>query len=264
MKEYFISYCFYLGVIFAMLIGFGFGFYVLVKSGWNHLSAKFGTYAFLPRFIGTPVHELGHLIFAVLTGAKIKDVKLFPKISVRLRNSGGGHVKFIPRKGIIGSISCFFCGIGPMIFCPLVIVVLMHIFVPELYEGMKTIYQDTNLLNQQNFIQSLQSIITGFFGSFHFYMFEEWNFYIFLILAIPIANECILSSADVKSAGRGFFALLLILTGLGVLLSLIPFLAVPVISWLAKSASMLLCVLCLGLVFNLIHWGLGAIIHFLF
>lgn len=263
MNEYFITYCFYLGLIVSLLIGFGFGFYFLVKSGWNNLSSKFGTYAFVPRFIGTPVHELGHLIFAVLTGSKIKRVKLFPKINARLRKSGGGYVEFSPRKGILGSISCFFSGIGPMLFCPFVIMVLMYFLMPELYAGMRNVFTQTKTLEQGNFMGVMGTVIQEFFGSFQFKMLEEWNFYLFLILAIPIANECILSAADVKNAGKGFILFAIVLLVLGYAISYFPSIAVAVNTGLAKGSSFFMCTLCLGLVFNLIHWGLGAIVHFL-
>ena len=94
-------------------------------------------------------------------------------------------------------------------------------------------------------------------------MLEEWNFYLFLILAIPIANECILSAADVKNAGKGFILFAIVLLVLGYAISYFPSIAVAVNTGLAKSSSFFLCILCLGLVFNLIHWGLGAIVHFL-
>lgn len=263
MNEYFITYCFYLGLILALFIVFGFGFYFLVKSGWNHFSTKFGTYAFVPRFIGTPVHELGHLLFAVLTGSRIKKVRLFPKINSRLRSSGGGYVVFTPRDGMLGSISCFFCGIGPMIFCPFVIMILMYVLMPELYNGMKVVFTQSDIPVHNNLIQVIGDVLKGFFSSFRFEMLEEWNFYLFLILAIPIANECILSKADVKNAGRGFLVVVAVLITLGYIISWYTPVAVPVLTWLANGTSYFICVLCLGLVFNLIHWGLGRIISFL-
>lgn len=263
MNEYFISYCFYLGLILALLIGFGFGFQILVRSGWHHLSSKLGMYAFLPRFIGTPVHELGHLLFAVLTGSKIREIKLFPKINSRLKTSGGAYVKFTPRNGILGSISCFLSGIGPMVFCPAVIMGLMYQLMPELYHGIMDVFVKTDVLEQENFLLVLRNVIVGFFGSFQFKMLEEWNFYVFLLLAIPIANECVLSQADIKNAGKGFFVLLIFMLLGGYLISWLPSIAVPVITVIAKGATFLLCVLSLGLVFNLIHWGWGLVVGWL-
>lgn len=263
MNEYFISYCFYLGTVLVLLIGFGFGFHIIVKSGWKNLSSKFGTYAFVPRIIGTPVHEMGHLLFAVLTGSHIKGVKLFPKINSRLRSSGGGYVEFAPRHGLIGSISCFLCGIGPMVFCPFVIMVLMYFLMPDLYTGMITVFAQTDMLEQENLLMVIQNVVTGFFQSFRFEMLEEWNFYLFLLLAVPIANECVLSGADVKNAGKGFFLIVFLLLGAGYVMSWFPVVAVPVITVVAKGATFLMCVLCLGLVFNLIHWGVGMVVGWL-
>lgn len=263
MNEYFISYCFYLGMILMLLIGFGFGFHILVKSGWKNLSSKFGMYAFVPRIIGTPVHETGHLLFAVLTGSHIKEVKLFPKINSKLKQSGGAYVKFAPRNGLLGSISCFLCGIGPMLFCPFVVMVLMYFLIPELYDGMIAVFSQAKVMEHGNVFEMLRTVITGFFQCFHVEMFERWNIYVFLLLAVPIANECVLSGADVKNAGKGFILIILILLAAGFVISWFPVVAVPVITGIAKVATLLMCVLCLGLVFNLIHWIVGVVVSFL-
>ncbi len=263
MNEYFISYCFYLGLLIALLIGFGFGFHCLVKNGWDNLSSKFGMYAYLPRFIGTPIHELGHLFFAIITGSKILDVKLFPNINSRLKTSGGAYVKFSPRNGVLGSISCFLSGIGPMIFCPAVIMYLMYQLMPQLYDGIIGVLARTDILKQENLLLVIQSVICGFFGSFQVNMLKEWNFYVFLLLAIPIANECMLSKADIKNAGKGFSVLLILLLAGGFFISNFPAIAIPFITGIAKGTTFIMCVLCLGLVFNLIHWVWGILVRWL-
>ncbi|SES92810.1 Peptidase M50B-like [[Clostridium] polysaccharolyticum] len=247
----------------ALLIGFGFVFSFLVKSGWNNLGTKFGTYAFLPRFIGTPVHELGHLIFAALTGSKIHRIRLFPKISSRLRRSGGGYVEFTPRNGLLGSISRFFSGIGPMVFCPFVIMLLMYVLMPDLFSAMYMVFQKPEILSTDTILRTIGNIIQEFLSAFHFQMLEKWQFYVFLFLAVPIANECILSSEDVKNAGSGFLAMALVLAAGGYILSFFPSAALAVIHGLAKTSSLLICVLCFSLVFNLIHWILGHIVRYL-
>lgn len=263
MNEYFISYCFYIGLILVLLIGFGFGFHWLVLSGWKNFGQKFGVYAFLPRFIGTPVHEIGHLLFAVITGSHIKKVRLFPKISSRSRTSGGAYVEFAPRNSLLGSLSCFLSGIGPMIFCPFIIMVLMYVLAPQLYHGVIDVFVQVNTIDHDNLLHTINTVLRGFFSSFHLDMLEDLRFWGFLILAIPIANECVLSGADVKNAGKGFFMLLFLLVGIGLVVSLFPAVAVPVVTGLAKAASLLMCVLCLGLMFNLIHFVMGAIVGFL-
>lgn len=150
-----------------------------------------------------------------------------------------------------------------MLFCPFVIMVLMYFLMPELYGGMRNVFTQTKTLEQGNFIGVMGTVLQEFFGSFQFEMLEEWNFYLFLILAIPIANECILSAADVKNAGRGFIVFAMVLVVFGYTISYLPSIAVPVNTGLAKGSSFFMCTLCLGLVFNLIHWGLGAIVHYL-
>lgn len=79
------------------------------------------------NLIGTPVHELGHLFFAVLTGYHIDQVCLFQTMKKAKKNGGAlGYVKmhhdgrtFLSR--LLRDIGQFFIGIGPLIFGPAVI-----------------------------------------------------------------------------------------------------------------------------------------------
>lgn len=258
MNEYFLTYCFYVGLLLTLLIVFGFGFHWLVISGWKNFSKRFGAYAFVPRLIGTPVHEIGHLIFAVLTGSKVKRVKLFPKIT--RQNSGGAFVEFTPKKGLLGSLSCFLCGIGPMIFCPSVIMVLMYELTPTLFQSILSVFSHVSIIDKDNVWDVILNVLQGFFGSFHVNMLEEWRFWFFLVLAIPIANECVLSGADIKNAGKGFLMLVLLLVAGGFVLSFFPEVSAIVILGLAKAAGLLLCVLSLALVFNIIYFFTGKMV----
>lgn len=258
MNEYFITYCFYAGFLLSLLLVFGFGFHWLVTSGWKNFSKKFGPYAFVPRLVGTPVHEIGHLLFAVLTGSKVKRVKLFPKIT--RKGSGGACVEFTPRKGLLGSLSCFLCGIGPMIICPATILCLMYELVPSLFRSIIQVIGHMKIIDPDNVWIVIQNVLLGFFRSFRIEMLDEWKFWVFLVLAIPIANECVLSGADVKNAGRGFLMLVMLLAAAGLVLSFFPATAAIVILALAKIAGLLLCTLSLSLVFNIIYFLLGKMV----
>lgn len=258
MNEYFITYCFYVGLLLSLLLVFGFGFHWLVTSGWKNFSKKFGPYAFVPRLIGTPVHEIGHLFFAVITGSEIKRVKLFPKIT--RQGSGGAYVEFKPKKGLAGSLSCFLCGIGPMIFCPAAIMGLMYELVPTLFHSMIHVFGHVKIIDQDNVWIVIQNVLSGFFRSFRIEMLDDWRFWVFLVLAIPIANECVLSGADVKNAGRGFLMLVILLVTIGLVLSFFPATSATVILALAKIAGILLCTLSLSLVFNIIYFLLGKMV----
>lgn len=263
MNQYFITYCFYIGFILFLFLAFGFGFHFLVVGGWKSFSSKFGAYAYLPRYIGTPFHELGHLLFAVLTGSKIKGIRLFPKMNRRNQTCGGGYVRFIPRNNLLGSISCFLSGIGPMIFCPFVILVSMYLLVPEFYLSVIRTISQIEYISRENIVDNTLHVLQSFFQCFHITMFENWQFWLFLLIAIPTANECVLSSADIYNAGRGFLVILCVLIGFGFLVSFQATFANEVIIGLAKASSLLLCTLCLSLVFNLIHFVAGKIVAFL-
>lgn len=264
MNEYLVSYSFYLLLILGLLIGFGFLFNQLVVSGWKKFGRIFGCAAFYPRFIGTPVHELGHLLFALVTGSRIKKVKLFPVIDRKNRRCGGAYISFAPRRGLMGSFSLFLSGIGPMLFCPFVILVLMYFLVPELYLGILDIIRHVSVTQGDNLIIVIRQVVCGFFKSFQIKMLMEWKFWLFLIVSIPIANECVLSGADIKSAGKGLLVLAVLLVIAGYALSFLPSNCLLVVAALERITAFLICVLCLAFIFNLLHWLLATILNMIF
>lgn len=264
MNEYLVSYSFYLLLILGLLVGFGFLFNQLVVSGWKKFGRIFGYRAFYPRFIGTLVHELGHLLFALITGSRINKVKLFPVIDRKNRSCGGAYVSFAPRHGLMGSFSLFLSGIGPMLFCPFVIMVLMYFLVPELYLGILNVIPQVSLIQSDNLAVVIRQVLYGFFGSFQPEMLTEWKFWLFLVLSVPIANECVLSGADIKSAGKGLIVLLVLLAIVGYALSFLSSICLLVVAGLKRTATFLICVFCLALMFNLLHWLLGTALGMIF
>lgn len=85
---------------------------------------------FITGWIGTPVHELGHAIFCVLFGHKIKELKLYSP------NAADGTLGFVHHaynpKSTYQKIGNFFIGAGPIIFGSLVIYAISYYLVPDM------------------------------------------------------------------------------------------------------------------------------------
>ena len=80
--------------------------------------------------LGTVVHELSHLIFAIIGGMKIGEVKLFRPIKGRV-DGVLGYVSFSPRgKNLYNKIFLIPVGIAPIIGGTVVILISLKICLP--------------------------------------------------------------------------------------------------------------------------------------
>ncbi|MCD8019340.1 MAG: hypothetical protein LUF92_07085 [Clostridiales bacterium] len=113
----------------VLLVLFAFGFIMsrVKLSVWKNLSDKTGGYVILDFFnlIGTPVHELSHLLFAVLFGYHIDGICLYRRVkTARKHGSTLGYVKMHHKENTVfqriqKETGLFFIGTGPLILPPL-------------------------------------------------------------------------------------------------------------------------------------------------
>ena len=83
----------------------------------------------ISAFIGTPIHEFGHYIFAKIFRFKVQDAQFFPS---KIKDNGDGTVTLgfvrwsAPKYRITNSIGMLFIGIGPVITGTIVITMLTY------------------------------------------------------------------------------------------------------------------------------------------
>ena len=160
----------------------------------RNLSKGMGEKAFI--YITAPgvmIHELGHVVFCLLFGHRIREVKLFAP-------DDDGVLGYVShsynRDNLFHRIGNFFIGTGPIwggIFALYLFSVLL------LPEGM--IVFDTDLS---------QTVSAFFSGLFSFAFFFSWKTWLWLYLSFSIAAHVTLSGPDLEGAGDG---LTLIVTG---------------------------------------------------
>lgn len=154
----------------------------------------------LLNLVGTPVHEIGHLLFGLLFGYRITEVCFYKTIRQAARTDRTlGYVKMTHRKGgffreLWMDIGGFFVGIGPLLSGPAVIFMLYQI----LPETMQTVIQ--NVFKGQGW-QNLQHSLTALQG------FELFGMFLYLFVVLGIVLNMELSAADLKMAGKGFLVL---------------------------------------------------------
>lgn len=160
---------------------------ITTKCSSNLISISWGAYTLLAS-IGTPVHELSHLIMAVIFRFKITDVKLFRPIKGRVDGKLGYVSYSYNKNSLINKIGQFFVGVAPMFGGSLVIYLLFKIMLKPLYIALKTVEQ----INVNKIVDILR--ITDY---------NKVNLVIFMILAISIAVHMSISRADLQGAIYG-------------------------------------------------------------
>lgn len=153
-----------------------------------------GLFVNLFNMIGVPVHEMGHLIFALLFGYEIKKICLYRTLRQAKKHGGTlGYVKMSHRKNSVFSVfqvnvGQFFVGIGPLISGPSVIIAFYY-FLP------------THL---KNLIASISMGKSAFLRTIR--ECQHYDFFIlllFIYVVIGISMNMELSKYDLEMAWKG-------------------------------------------------------------
>lgn len=186
--------------ILGLILIFG-----LIMDLLERLTLSYGSNIFgkniittISSYIGTPIHELGHLFFAILFAHTINKVVLFPK-KENVQKGVLGYVSHSwNKKNIYQKFGNFFIGIGPMISGPIVILLILKLLLPTLYSEMYLTISDI-IINNKNVIETFSTIfLTLIKMFFSLDNLSNIKFYIFLFLSMNISAHMGLSFADVK------------------------------------------------------------------
>jgi hypothetical protein len=201
--------------LFGFILIFGLLLYFISRSTRKAFSnsghSKLDIY--FTGWIGTPVHEIGHAVFCILFGHRIKEIKLFKPNS---EDGTLGYVKHLyDSKSLFQQIGCFFIGTGPIVFGTIVLFLLLYFLLPNYREISQII--SGNTLTGYNFIDLLKNTgsmaITGFqllSGIFSPENFKEPYFWLFIYLSFCVSSHMQLSPSDLKSMLIGLITILLI------------------------------------------------------
>jgi len=184
-------------VIVGLILGF------LRNTSMRNYQKKFGRKAiYVTGIVGVPVHELSHLILAIIFGHKIKEVKFFQV------NNGNGTLGYVNHKynpkNIYHQIGNFFIGIAPILCGSLLIILLLKLFVPS------SLVVTDDLLSVNGIFIFLRNI-------FSLSNFKRAEFYLFLYLVFSICSHISLSKSDIKGAFIGVIFIFIILLFFNVL-----------------------------------------------
>ncbi len=168
----------------------------LLKNSWQLLGGK--PYLYLFGWISIPIHELGHAVFALLFGHRIKRIVLFDP-----QASSGSH-GFVQHtwnvNNIYHKVGNFFIGIGPIILGSTVVWLLARWLLHASFGAMDGLDAQAGLWQQ---LHAIPIILLNSFSN-TLLIFREifsafsWKTALFLYLSFAISTNINLSELDIK------------------------------------------------------------------
>ncbi len=212
--------------IFGVFIVFGLILYLLARYTRrlfvNILGEKSDIY--FTGWIGTPIHELGHALLCIPFLHRITEIRLYQP------NSDDGTLGYVNHAynphNPWAQIGNFFIALGPILFGSLIIYLMVRFLLPDNQALLSALHgSSANFTTLSGFIamiintfRSSVDMILALFTAAHLY---QWQFWVFLYLAICISAHMELSPPDLKGLGSGLLAIIVILLIINIVLILI-------------------------------------------
>lgn len=235
----------------GVVILFGFVLEKLETVVFKQLMAMLGTGAVLiTAIVGTPIHELSHLVGCWLFGFDVKEVALLRPIAYKA-DGVLGYVSYAYQSdNIWQKLGCFVTAFGPMIFGSLFIFLFVWLLTPEVFAEIKVRFS-----NSQEKRSGIAKIFAGWWAAFSgffigFTKLRKWGILrgiICLYVVMSISMHMTLSTQDLKSASVG---VLILLATYAVYSLITTFFGTNYVSSGAKVAAFISAVLSIGLIFD--------------
>ncbi|MFB3165454.1 hypothetical protein ABLO26_29300 [Neobacillus sp. 179-J 1A1 HS] len=196
--------------LLGFLIGVGFLLGVLEKYSNKFLYKALGPRGVLATaWIGTPVHELGHLFQCFIWGHRVTKVKF-----LQLNNPNGvlGYVEhqYNP-SSIYQQIGNFFIGMGPVFSGIGALMLGMYVLVPESFYSFNTYIGNHVSPGSIDLTVIVNATLAITESLFTLENFLNPLFWLFLVFAVSISSHISLSKADINGASRGLQMIFLVL-----------------------------------------------------
>jgi hypothetical protein len=189
-------------LIFGLILGF-----LERKANRNMWQALGKSGVILTAFIGTPVHEAGHALLALLFGHKIVEIKL-----LQLGSPDGvlGYVSHsYNKRNLYQRIGNFFIALGPLFSGTFTILASMYFLLPKTFHIILNKVAGAKYINfsAKKFTQYVAANFqTVFLSMFTPSNFRRAEFWVFLFIAVCIASHIALSTQDMKGMRDGLVA----------------------------------------------------------
>jgi hypothetical protein len=170
-------------------------------------------YLYLFGWLGTSIHETGHVLFAILFGHKIKEVQLFkpdPKSGTL------GYVKHsYNEKNLYHQAGNFFIGLGPVLICTLMLFLLSLLLFGINFFNFTDVEITAGTLQSFSLLKTEIVKFPGVIGLFLNEVFHGeqsawWKIVIFIYCLYSIGSSITLSPADLSTSGKGLLVISLL------------------------------------------------------
>lgn len=188
-------------ILVGMILG------LLENRANSYVQGAFGRKGILATaWIGTPIHELGHLLMCYLFRHRINKFKLFDR---KAKDGVLGYVNhgWNP-KSLYQNIGNFFIGMGPIFSGTAALILGMHLLLPDSFARVADYLALEPTQPDQYMLTKIFALTAGLIGSiFSAENLVSLNFWIYFVLAIAISSHIALSKEDLKGAGRGLITI---------------------------------------------------------
>lgn len=213
-------------------------------------------YVYLFGWLGIPVHEIGHFIFAKLFGFQVDHLVLF---NPNRYGTAEGSVRFrINGCNPIQRVGLFFTGIGPIVLGSGLIFAAAYFLLgsdvalamDEAAVGSTAVRSLENLQALAGQIWSGASVVLG--SLVRVENFTNWKFYLFVYIAFSIGSNITLSGSDIRIIISGFSAILGLLVTFNILTAWIGDFTLGYLAAFSRYYSFFYAIMALVIVINLV------------
>lgn len=188
--------------------------------------------------VGTPIHELGHLVMCWMFGFQVNEVALFRPIAGRADGVLGFVNYSYDPTSLWQRLGCFFVGVAPMILGVAVLLLLLRLLTPEVWASLRD--RLGRALDQGKGPLGLAgAAFSGFFGGLS--RLRGWGLArgaLCLYLLFSISTHMTLSLADLQGAAVGLLVVAVLCTLFGVVTGLMKKDVVPALKRTAATLTL--------------------------
>jgi hypothetical protein len=206
--------------------------------------ATFGITMYLVLFgwLGTTIHETGHLLSALLFRNKVDSFRPF---APNLKTGVLGSVRPNPNYGsLYQNMGMFFIGIAPVVFGTLVIYLALYLLFRSQMPEMWRVIDRRNEISGTGIVSVLSSGLAFLGFVFSPRHLLDWRLYLFLYIAFAVGSSLSLSGADIAFAKVGCLPMVALLFMLNIVLLAFGSASGPTFSWLTQYYTFFYILLC--------------------
>jgi hypothetical protein len=247
----------------GMLIAAGFLLGLLERISNRFLIQALGHKGVLiTAWIGTPIHELGHLLMCFVWGHRVSRVRL-----LQLKSTDGilGFVEhqYNPNS-LYQQIGNFFIGLGPLFSGIGSIILGMYLLVPHSYNAfISQIRQHITFETLDIRVLQTVGLAAMAIGKslFTVHNLLSPGFWIFLIIAVSISSHIALSRADIEGSLQGFITIYFLLICVNIISNSLNLNSFNIIIHLSEYNAYVLTFVSIALMFSLFTLLISFLIY---